>query len=81
MKINSINIVLAGLLLSNYLLSQTGDAEIDPMDALFNQVQSEGAMNQEGQACYDYLSKKRWNDGFNQKKDGCSSYFVSVVAR
>lgn len=81
MKINSINIVLTGLLLSNYLLSQTGDAEIDPMDALFNQVQSEGAMNQEGQACYDYLSKKRWNDGFNQKKDG-SSYFVSVgVAR
>jgi len=77
------NILLLGIaLLSTANISaQTGDAEIDPMEALFNMAESSGAMNTEGQSCYDYIDKKGWNDGFNEKRDG-SSYFVSVgVAR
>ena len=57
--------------------AQTGDAEIDPMDALFNLNQSEGASEIQGQSCYDYLDRKGWSDGFNEKRDG-TPYFVSV---
>jgi hypothetical protein len=57
--------------------AQTGDAEIDPMDALFNLNESSGASEQEGQSCIDYLDRKGWLDGFNEKRDG-TPYFVSV---
>ncbi|MDG1012236.1 MAG: hypothetical protein P8N99_05410 [Luminiphilus sp.] len=57
--------------------AQTGDAEIDPMEALFNSNQSGGAGKVEGQSCYDYLDRKGWSDGFNEKRDG-TPYFVSV---
>lgn len=64
-------------LLSAATQAQTGDAEIDPMDALFNLNQSEGAGEIQGQSCYDYLDRKGWSDGFNEKRDG-TPYFVSV---
>ena len=70
-------LLTTSIVTSPFLLAQTGDAEIDPMDALFKQVEDSGALNLEGQTCYDYLAKKGWDDGFNQKSDG-SSYFVSV---
>ena len=57
--------------------AQTGDAEIDPMDALFNLNESAGASEVQGQSCYDYLDRKGWSDGFNEKRDG-TPYFVSV---
>ena len=50
------------LIISVATQAQTGDAEIDPMDALFNLNESAGASEVQGQSCYDYLDRKGWSD-------------------
>ena len=69
--------ITLSIFLSVAAQAQTGDAEIDPMDALFNLNESAGASEVQGQSCYDYLDRKGWSDGFNEKRDG-TPYFVSV---